>query len=297
MTTTPGPGDPASRPPGAQEPGHEPAGGPPYEAATEGMPRPPHEAATEGMPRQTYEAATEGMPKATTEGMRGTGAEGTPEAAARDMPPRSRETGNMTPPEPGGLPATTEPAPVDRARRRAAARAFRSHRTLPATLVALLLAAAGIVTMVGAVTAAARTRAGLPALTWLAPLGRARWDDPMALTTAAVAGLLGIVLLIAAFKPGRPRLVALASEDPQTVTGITRSGLRRHLAAVAAAVDGVSRARVRLRRRAAEVTVATPLRDPGELPGEVGQAVEGRLAELRPLRPMRVRVAVRRKGG
>ncbi|MFC7381174.1 DUF6286 domain-containing protein [Sphaerisporangium rhizosphaerae] len=267
MTTTPGPGDPASRPSG-EGPVHEPATG-----------GPPHEAAAEGMPRETHEATTEGMP---------------PQDQAVSPPPH----------EHAGPPAMTgvvgrdrEAAPADRARRRAAARAFRSHRTLPATLVALLLAAAGIVTMVGAVTAAARTRAGLPALTWLAPLGRARWDDPMALTTAAVAGLLGIVLLIAAFKPGRPRLVALASEDPQTVTGITRSGLRRHLAAVAAAVDGVSRARVRLRRRAAEVTVATPLRDPGELPGEVGQAVEGRLAELRPLRPMRVRVAVRRKGG
>ncbi|MFC4535047.1 DUF6286 domain-containing protein [Sphaerisporangium dianthi] len=224
---------------------------------------------------------------------------------AMEAPGREPAAGAMSRHEPAGPPATDDTVPMagdqewapgDRARRRAAARAFRSHRTLPATLVAILIAAAAVVTLVGAVAAGAGARTRLPTLSWLAPLGRARWDDPATLTTAAVACLLGLLLLIAALTPGRARLVALASEDPQTVTGITRAGLRRHLAAVAAAVDGVSRARVRLRRHRAEVTVATPLRDPEGLPGQVGQAVEDRLTELRPLRPMRVRVAVRRKG-
>ncbi|MFB9252678.1 DUF6286 domain-containing protein [Sphaerisporangium melleum] len=187
-------------------------------------------------------------------------------------------------------------APRPRRQRKAASRTFRSNRTVPATIVALVVLAAAIVTLVGAVAAAVRARATMPALSWLAPLGRARWDDPATLATSAASLLLGLVLLTTALKPGRARLIPLASDDPQTVTGITRSGLRRHLAAVAAAVNGVSRAHVRLRRRGAAVTVATPLRDPGELSGQVGQAVEEHLAELRPLRPMRVKVAVRRKG-
>ncbi|WP_248964411.1 DUF6286 domain-containing protein [Sphaerisporangium perillae] len=213
-----------------------------------------------------------------------------------------------TEPGPGGEDRATEPEPVaedrgtgpgphagGRAQRRAAARAFRSHRTLPATLAALLLAAAAMVTMVGAVAMATRAQTHLPTVAWLAPLGRARWDDPAALTTAAVICVIGLAMLVAALTPGRARVIPLTSEDPQMVTGITRTGLRRHLTAVATAVDGVSRARVRLRRRGAQVTVATPLRDVGELPGEVGQAVEGRLEDLRPLRPIPVTVTVRRR--
>jgi hypothetical protein len=182
------------------------------------------------------------------------------------------------------------------AQRRAAARAFRPRRTIPATIVAALLAVAAIVTAVGAIAATARGHAHLPPLTWLSRVGQAHWDDPAAITTSAVACLLGIVLLVLALAPGRSRLVALMSEDPQTVTGITRAGLRRHLATVAARVDGVSRARVRLRRRRVRVMVATPLRDPGELPGQVTEVVTERLEELRPLKPMRVHVTVRQRG-
>jgi Family of unknown function (DUF6286) len=189
-----------------------------------------------------------------------------------------------------------EPPQVDeRAQRRAAARAFRPSRKVPAAVTAVLLTAAALATAIAAVAAATRGRAQQPPLTWLTPLGRARWDDPATLITAAVACLLGLLLLALALTPGRPRLIALASEDPQTVTGITRAGLRRHLATVAVGVDGVSRARVRLGRRRVQVKAATPLRDARELPGQVTQALTTRLEELRPLRPVRVHVNVRER--
>jgi hypothetical protein len=183
----------------------------------------------------------------------------------------------------------------EKAQRGAVARAFRPRRTLLATVVSILLAAAALVTVVGAVTAMARGRADVPELTWLAPLGRARWDDTAALATAAVACVLGLALLATALAPGRRRVIALASEDPQTVTAITRAGLGRHLATVASGVDGVSRARARLRGKHVRVTVMTPLRDTAELPGEVTRAVFGRLEELRPLDPLLVDVAVRKR--
>ncbi|MEU8269067.1 DUF6286 domain-containing protein [Sphaerisporangium sp. NPDC049002] len=196
--------------------------------------------------------------------------------------------------DPGTAPLV--PPADEKAQRRAAVHAFRPRRTVPAVVTSLLLAAAALVTFVGAVAALARGRAQVPPLTWLAPVGRTHWSDPAALTTAAVACLLGILLLVLALTPGRPRAIPIASEDPRTVTGITRTGLSRHLATVAAKVDGVSRARVRLRRDRVHVTAATPLRDASGLPDEVTQAVVTRLEELRPLRPVRVRVTVRQRG-
>ncbi len=194
--------------------------------------------------------------------------------------------------------AGTPPRPRagGRALRRAAARAFRPRRVIPAVMVAAVLAAAAIL----AATEVISTLAGHPAhvlpVAWLARAGRdVHWDDPAALATAAVACALGIVLIAGALVPGRSRMIALDSGDPQTVTGITRAGLRRYLAAAATGVDGIARARVRLGRRRVRVQAASPLRDARGLSGLVEQAVTGRLEQLSPLRPLRVRATVRRR--
>ncbi|WP_214410649.1 DUF6286 domain-containing protein [Sphaerisporangium fuscum] len=193
--------------------------------------------------------------------------------------------------------AGPEPAPRTRGGPRTASRAFRPRRTVPATLTALALAVAAILALVGAVAAAAGGLVHAPQAGWLTPLDRLHWDDPSALATASVAVVLGFLLLAAALIPGRPRAIPLASEDPQILTGITRSGLCRHVAAVAGHVPGVSGARARLRGRRLHVTATTPLRDPGELPGQVAGAVSARLSELRPLKPVKVDVSIRRKEG
>ncbi|MDH2424414.1 DUF6286 domain-containing protein [Sphaerisporangium sp. TRM90804] len=182
----------------------------------------------------------------------------------------------------------------DREHRRAAVRAFRPRRTVPATIAAILLAAAAIPTVVGAVAAMAGRRAALPSLSWLAGFGRMYWDAPAMLTTSAVALLLGLVLLGSGLTAGRPRLIPLASADPRSVVGISRPGLRRHLTAVATRVDGVSRARVQMGRRV-RVVVDTPLRDPGDLSARVTETVTARLRELEPFRPPPVNVVVRRR--
>ncbi|MFC4586782.1 DUF6286 domain-containing protein [Sphaerisporangium corydalis] len=205
--------------------------------------------------------------------------------------PRERKAGRRV----ADAKAQVRAATVGGPGRRAAAGEFRPRRTAAATVTALLLAAAALVTVVAAVAAMWRGRSHVPPLTWLTPLGRTHWNDPAAITTAAVVCLLGLLLLALALTPGRARVLALASEDQQTVTGITRSGLSRHLASVAARVDGVSRARVRFRGDSVQVNAATPLREVGELPGQVIRAVTARLEELRPLRPMRVRVHVRQR--
>jgi hypothetical protein len=183
-----------------------------------------------------------------------------------------------------------------RAPRRAAARAFRPRRVLPAVVAAAVLAGAAILAAIEVIsTLADRPVHVLPA-GWLARFGRdVHWDDPAALAVAAGACALGIVLIALALAPGRSRMIALASEDAQTVTGITRAGLRRYLTAAATGVDGIARARIRLGRRRVRVRAASPLRDARGLSGQVEQAVNARLEELALLRPRRIRVTVRRK--
>lgn len=195
--------------------------------------------------------------------------------------------------------ATSDPTAKDQRaagppQRRAAAHAFRPSRTLPAVVTATVLAAAATLTSIETTAALLHHTAGVLPTAWLTRLGHdTRWSDPAALTAAATACLLGVLLITLALTPGRPRVIALTSPDPHTVIGITRSALRRHLAAAATGIDGIAHARVRVGRGHIRVNAASPLRDTRELSQQVHQAVTGRLQALAPLRPLPVRVTVR----
>ncbi|GAA0338969.1 DUF6286 domain-containing protein [Actinoallomurus spadix] len=181
--------------------------------------------------------------------------------------------------------------------RRGGRRVFRPRRAVPAVLAAAALAAAAFLIAVEVITSLLSHRSGsvLP-VPYLAGLGRAtRWADPLALAVACLLAVLGLLLILLALWPGRPRVIALAFDDPDVVVGITAAGLRRQLAQAARNVDGVTRARVRLRRGGVRVQAASPLRDPRGLPEQVERAVTGRLRELAPLRPPHVRVTVRNR--
>jgi hypothetical protein len=192
--------------------------------------------------------------------------------------------------------APEPPQPVGQAQRRAAVRAFRPARTLPAVVVGWVLAVLAVLVTVEVVSGLVHRRLHLLPVAWLTRLGHeTRWDDPATLAIAAFACLIGVLLIALALLPGRPRVIALTPHDPDTLLGITRTGLRRHLTVVATEVDGITRAKVRLRRRGARVKAVSPLRDVGGLPEQVHQAVSGRLEELAPLRPLRVRVTLRRR--
>src|SRR5947208_11333428 len=134
---------------------------------------------------------------------------------------------------------------------RAAVRAFRPRRVVPAFAVALPVTAAGALVAVQVASA----RMGHPALPPAAVeravrLMRAtRWSDPAALGASAGLALAGLLLVLASVLPGRARTVALSGDDPRFIAGLTRSGLRDVLRAAGCTVDGVTGARIRLRRR------------------------------------------------
>jgi hypothetical protein len=184
---------------------------------------------------------------------------------------------------------------ADGAQRNAAARSFRPRRVLPALIVATLLAIAGILTATMVISTATGHHDVLFAAAAAQAGRQLHWQDPATLAIAAAATAIGTILIVLGLVPGRGTMVAIASPDPQTVTGITRYGLRRYLAAAATEVDGISRARVKIRTRRVRVKASSPLRDAPGLSGQVKAAVTSRLEEMAALRPLHASVTVRRK--
>ncbi len=195
-------------------------------------------------------------------------------------------------PRPARSGAWSRPGP-----RRMARREFRPRRTIPGVLVAAVLAAAGIIGCIWAASAAL----GHPL--WNVSYGdfagpmqtTAHWDDTRTLAIAAAVAFVGLVLLLTAVLPGRPRAVVLASGDDSVIVGVPRRSLRRSLGWLAVEVPGIDSARVRIRRRSVTVRATTRLRDTAGLREGVRAVVQERLDALDPLWPPRVRVRLRRK--
>lgn len=191
-------------------------------------------------------------------------------------------------------------APSTRVARRETARRFRPRRAVAASIVAALLAAASTLLAIEIITRLVDESNGLLPVDRLARWGReTRWDDAVTFVVAGVAIVLGLLLLWLAFWPGRTRVVGLATGRPGLVLAMSRGGLARIAAQAATTVDGVSgaRARARGRRHAVVVRVDTPLRDHGDLAGQVKRRVSERINGYLPLRAVPVRVDVRRRVG
>ncbi|GAB2487759.1 Asp23/Gls24 family envelope stress response protein [Jatrophihabitans fulvus] len=174
----------------------------------------------------------------------------------------------------------------------------RRRRALPSTLAALavlVLAALGSVAAFQVASGRDRTVLG-DASDVAARLRDHDWTDVGVLVAGVVLAAAGLLLLLAGLLPARRSLVQLADVDAHTVTGITRGGLTRDLAAVAVGVDGIGSARVRLRRGRARVTARSPLRDVSGMSEAVESAVGERLSVLAPVRPIAVRAVVRGSG-
>ncbi len=201
-------------------------------------------------------------------------------------------------PAPGPPRAGRADAWSRRGPRRKARRVFRPRRTIPGVLVAAVLAAAGILGAIQAVSAALdRPLWKLPHRDFAGPLQHTHWNDTATLAVAAAVAFIGLVLVLAGLIPGRPRAIPLASGDESVVTGVPRRSLRRSLARLAEDVEGIDRARAKARMRSVKERATTRLRDTAGLREDVHSAVQDRLAALDPLWLPRVKVRLRRKAG
>ncbi|NJP90165.1 alkaline shock response membrane anchor protein AmaP [Nonomuraea sp. FMUSA5-5] len=183
---------------------------------------------------------------------------------------------------------------TDRAADRAALRAFRPRRRVPAMIVAALLALLSLLVLAETVSAlAGRPLRWVPYDRMLAWAGSTLWSDPRVLAGAAVVTLAGLVLLAIALVPGRPRMVPVRSGDPDLVIGLRPRSVTRALAHAAEQVPGVRSARATLRGHTFAVTPVTCGRDVDGFGQDVRAAVLSRLAALDLVEPYRVSVNVR----
>ncbi|WP_327048423.1 DUF6286 domain-containing protein [Microbispora sp. NBC_01189] len=178
-----------------------------------------------------------------------------------------------------------------------AERAFRPGRGLPAVVAALALLAIGVLTAVEVISALLGHPVGLVPYERVAGWARTTaWNDDRALAAAAALALIGLVLVLIAAVPGRGRLVALRTADPDLVVGVPRRALARVLSGAAGRVDGVRAAGARVRGWHADVSVRTDLRDTTVLRERVRAAAEREIARLAPAHPISLRVRVHGPG-
>lgn len=167
----------------------------------------------------------------------------------------------------------------------------RPRRTVPATIVGLVLLVAAVLVAISCIQLIAGS-APLVAFSTLEELGRATtWNDPRVLAAGGILSSVGLVLLACGLLPGRPQVLALAPGDDHTAAGISRRSLAGDLTSRARA-DGITDARVRVGARTVTVNARTPLRDRSGLPERVRELVTERLDDINLARPARLRVTV-----
>ncbi|MEC3894226.1 DUF6286 domain-containing protein [Nocardiopsis alba] len=183
---------------------------------------------------------------------------------------------------------------VDRRAKRVAVHTFRPRRSWPAVITGLVILAVAVIAAAEVIAALA----GNPLR--LIPVGPATdyattttWSEPSVLIASAVLALIGTALIVVALVPGRGRWTALRTDDPAFVVGLTRPALRRAVSAAAQEISGVEHAHVTVRGNRLRIHVRTGMRDARGLPTQVTRSVEHRLAELAPLRSMRITTHVR----
>ena len=165
----------------------------------------------------------------------------------------------------------------------------------------LLAAVLALAVLIGGLLAATEiVLAQLKRPSWLIP--HEQWSAWLrdrtfseGLTRAILAGLvvLGLLLLLAALRRGKPRTLSLASTTPGVQVTASRRGVERTLRAAAARTSGVASVDVKASRRKVKVKAHTATRAAGSTQQQVNDVIAGKLDELglaHALRP-KVRVA------
>jgi hypothetical protein len=177
----------------------------------------------------------------------------------------------------------------------------RPARTVPATITAAVLLALGVGLVWAAVQRLARgSWPGFADQTasWLAAL---TWGDVWVLILSIGVALLGLILLVAAIKPGAPTAMTLDSgssadtTEASTEVVMTRRSVAKLATARAGQVDGVDSVSSVVGARKVTVTVKTPSQQRSEIEQQVRDRVTGALqsAGLAPMPAVVVRARTR----
>ncbi len=168
----------------------------------------------------------------------------------------------------------------------------RPRRTVPATIVGLILLAGSL----GVAVSCIQLISGRPPLIPFATLGElgrdTTWNDPAVLIGGAALVVAGLVLLACALLPGTPLVLALASDTEDVDAGVTRHSLARDLAARVGRADGITHARVKIGSRVIKVAARTPLRDHAGLDERVRDVITERLDDIDLAQRLRLRITI-----
>ena len=176
----------------------------------------------------------------------------------------------------------------------------RPRRSLAATLAALVLLSACVLTATDAIQIQVHSHPWLSWHRFARYLHGLHWNGTVVAVTAGVLIALGVIALLAALLPGRPVLIALrggqaegeepgAGAAPLPDAGVSRRGLAAALRTAAASVDGVTSAKLSLHRHAVAATVYT-LGSTEGITDDVRAALEKCLDRIAPAARFAVRV-------
>ncbi|SDT07484.1 DUF6286 domain-containing protein [Microlunatus soli] len=175
----------------------------------------------------------------------------------------------------------------------------RPSRVVPATITALVLLAIGVAALVAAgyrLATGSPDRTTAVVLSWLSGL---RWNDAVLLTAAVVAVVVGLILIIAALRPGRPDVLQLSADrigagSVRRLDGVVpRRALARLINARVGSVDGVDRVQTSVDGRRIVIQARTATRYTEDVRQQIAAAVEHLLAETALEKSPRPRVVVR----
>ncbi|MEU9686183.1 DUF6286 domain-containing protein [Amycolatopsis japonica] len=166
----------------------------------------------------------------------------------------------------------------------------RPRRTVPAVLVALVALAGCVLAAAVAVQTIIGEKPWISYDALASALHDLRWSDPLPAIAGGVVALLGLLLLVSAIVPGKPTVLPL---EGGTDSGASRRSYRSTLRTAASTVDGVSAAKLKVKRRAIVSVVTTGRTNTAGLAEAVRAAIEHRLAQIGPAAVPAVRVRVK----
>lgn len=154
----------------------------------------------------------------------------------------------------------------------------RPSRTVPATILALLLLAAGVALLWASVTRLTTDR--WP--TWVSDahawaLGHS-WSEVVVIVVSIVVGLIGLLLLLSAVVPGRPNAFTLRPPDSthtpkDTEVVMTRQAVAKLASAQAALVEGVTSVSTTVTGHRVQLAVSTPSAQNADVAAAVTRSV------------------------
>ena len=173
---------------------------------------------------------------------------------------------------------------------------FWSARRVPAGIVALLLLGLTGLFLYDIVS----VRAGRPGMYWrrelAEQLAERPLDDTWVLVGAGVAAVLGLWLLILAATPGLRAVLPMRGRHAGVRAGLHRDAAATALRDRAMEVSGVQAARVRVRRRRADVRAVSHFRELDDVRTELDDVLADAVGGLGLSRPPSLSVRVRRPG-